>query len=151
MRRPPHDPEPILRLSPYAPRWRRPGQACPDSTIAEARRLVEGSSGSLSHIARCLGIGVSTVSRWALNGNWVRPPTAPPWSSRYDSQGWGARSPGLFEARRGLREAEGLLGFLERAPPPAPTESGPALDRLAAALARLDEAARAYERRGART
>lgn len=109
--------------------------------------MVEGSSSSLSAIARRLGISVVTVSQWALNGNWVRPPTAPPWSSRYDPDGWGARSPRLFEARQGLRQAESLLGFLEAAPAPPPTDAGPALERLAEALARLDEAARAYERR----
>ena len=146
----PLGPAPIFRLS-QAPRRRRPGEACPDATVAAARRMVETSSSSLSEIARRLGIGVSTVSKWALNGNWVRPPTAPPWSSRYDPNGWGARSPGLFEARRALREAEFLLGLLEAAPPPAPAAAGPALDRLAAALAWLDEATRAYERREGRS
>lgn len=139
-----------IRLSPYAPRWRRPGQACPDATVAEARRMVETSSASLSHIARVVGVTTGTVSRWALNGSWARPVGAPPWSSRYDGNGWCARRPRLFDARRALREAEGLLRALEAAAPPAPEAAGPALDRLATALAALDEAARATRRRAPR-
>ncbi len=135
------DPPPLVRLSPFSRRRTRRGEACPDETVAEARRMVEGSSDSLSRIARVLGIAVSTLSHWALNGGWLRPPTAPPWSSRFDPHGWGGRSSRLFEARRALREAESVLRHLEAAGPPAPAASGPALDRLAAALARLDEAA----------
>lgn len=144
---PPPGPGPILRLSPSVPRRRRPGQACPDETYAEARRLVEGSSASLSDIARRLGIAVATVSKWALNGFWVRPPSSPPWSSRSETRGWGARWRRLGETRRGLRQAERLLGSLEAAPPPAPADAGPGLDRLAEALARLEEAARAHKER----
>lgn len=146
MSRPPYDPGPI-RLSPHAPRRRRPGQACPDETVADARRLVEGSALPLRDIARRLGISGGTLSQWALNGGWVRPAGAPPWSSRYRLRPGRRQSTRLFEARRGLREAEGFLVLLEAAPAPAPADAGRALDHLAAALDRLDEAARAFARK----
>jgi transcriptional regulator with XRE-family HTH domain len=48
-----------------------------DTQVAKVRRLIESTTLTYSEIVAKTGVGRASISRWARDGGWVRPPDAP--------------------------------------------------------------------------
>ncbi len=69
--RPDHD-DPAAIVGRYGPR-----QPHTDATVAAVRRLIEQSTLNYRQIAARTGVSTGSISNWARDGGWKRPPFAP--------------------------------------------------------------------------
>jgi len=69
--RPDHD-DPAAVVGRYGPR-----QPHTDATVAAVRRLIEQSTLNYRQIAARTGVSTGSISNWARDGGWKRPPFAP--------------------------------------------------------------------------
>jgi hypothetical protein len=144
----PFRPDPIIRLrigppGGEAPRP-HPQHAHPDSVVAAARQLVEGTTLPHKVIGARVGVDKGTISRWIEKHGWVRPPGASK-SSRRPGARYVPVLVGRALSQRLRIQAERLVAEIEAAPQVDADKLAQALDLVAKARAEQ------HVRRGRRT
>jgi transposase-like protein len=87
-----------------------------NAKVAQVRQLIENSTLTYIEIARRTGVGTSSLSRWARDQNWTRPPGAPVATHTIPDERASPRLKSRRLTRRILALCERYVRELEAAP-----------------------------------